>query len=373
MNMHPVELPWTLGRLLDETLPLNRKEKFFTGTVLPALVGADDLAHLSRLGDLVGASDLDVRVERDDCTVVFFTEYGIAESAVGHAKERFTGLPTSKDTPDVVILVTRPRPVLIAIEAKMYSRPGGSALLKQLDAQATLLVPLCERLAEWLGVPHVDLKHVALLPNAQAVKLPTFPYSIITWEQLRAAFRDVAPHYWLAMLDEALDRFENLVAKPIAYDETSMTGSDIRDHYLAGDMPYAAMGRGGGGLASDRLRADIDEGTWRETSYQVAAQAPLNNHNWFAIADFIERLRVAGQLGEDAVAGFATALESAGRLLTRVGGEGSVAAQLLDDVAAGRLNDTDPARLRRVGRLFALAAEAARVARDEANELVDQS
>lgn len=372
MNKHPVEMPWTLGRLLDETLPLNRKEKFFTGTVLPALVGADDLAHLGRLGDLVGASDLDVRVERDDCTVVFFTEYGIAESAVGQAKDRFTGLPTSKDTPDVVILVTRPRPVLIAIEAKMYSRPGGSALLKQLDAQGTLLAPLCERLAQWLGVPHVDLKHVALLPKAQADKLPTFSYPIITWEQLRAAFRDVAPHYWLAMLDEALDRFEDLVAKPIAYDEGSMTGSDVRDHYLAGDIPYLAMGRGGGGLAGDRLRADIDEGTWRETSYQVAAQQPHHN-NWFAIADFIERLRVAGQLGEDAVADFATALESAGQVLTRVGGEGSVASQLLDDAAAGRLENADPARLRRVGRLFGLAAEAARVAREEASDLADQS
>ncbi len=372
MNVHPVELPWTLGRLLDETLPLNRKEKFFTGTVLPALVGADDLAHLGRLGDLVGASELDVRVERDDCTVVFFTEYGIAESAVGQAKERFAGLPTSKDTPDVVILVTRPRPVLIAIEAKMYSRPGGTALLKQLDAQATLLAPLCERLAEWLCVPHVELKHVALLPKAQADKLPTFPYSIITWEQLRAAFGD-APHYWLAMLDEALDRYEDLVGKPIAYDEGSMTGSDIRDHFLAGDITFQAMGRGGGGLAGDRLKGDIHEGTWRETSYQVAAQQPLNKHNWFAIADFIERLRVAGQLGEDAVADFATALESARQLLTRVGGERSVAAQLLDDAAAGRLDNADPARLRRVGRLFGLAAEAARVAREEASDLADQS
>jgi hypothetical protein len=81
------------------------------------------------------------------------------------------------------------------------------------------------------------------------------------------------------------------------------------------------MGRGSGGLAGDRLRADIDEGTWRETSYQVAAQQPHNN-NWFAIADFIERLRVAGQLGEDAVADFATALESAGQMLTRVGAKG---------------------------------------------------
>lgn len=38
---------WT--ELLDRTLPLNRKERYFTGTVLTALVG-DNLQHLDRLG-----------------------------------------------------------------------------------------------------------------------------------------------------------------------------------------------------------------------------------------------------------------------------------------------------------------------------------
>jgi hypothetical protein len=33
-------------------------------------------------------------------------------------------VPTGRDTPGVVLLITEPAPVLIAIEAKMYDRPG---------------------------------------------------------------------------------------------------------------------------------------------------------------------------------------------------------------------------------------------------------
>ncbi|MDQ1539087.1 MAG: hypothetical protein QOE58_3480 [Actinomycetota bacterium] len=115
-----------MSRLLDETLPLNRKERFYTGTVLPAIVTAGDFAALDRLGVLMGAPGLIVRTALEDCTVLFFTEYGISESAVGAARERFDGLPTGRDTPDIVILVTEPSPVLLAIEAKLYDRPGGT-------------------------------------------------------------------------------------------------------------------------------------------------------------------------------------------------------------------------------------------------------
>jgi hypothetical protein len=58
--------------------------------------------------------------------------------------------------------------------------------------------------------------------------------------------------------------------------------------------------------------------------------------------------------------------------MTRVGGDGSVAAQLVDDAVAGRMREADPALLRRVARLFTLAAEAARVACAEASELCEQ-
>lgn len=98
---------------------MNRKERYFTGTVLPALIGGD-LEHLGRFAALIGVEDVRVSTARDDCTVLLFSEYGISESVVGGAAARFAGLSTARDTPDVVVLITEPAPVLIAVEAKMY-------------------------------------------------------------------------------------------------------------------------------------------------------------------------------------------------------------------------------------------------------------
>jgi hypothetical protein len=83
----------TLNDLLDSTLPLNRKERYYTGTVLPALLCADSMAHLARLGrpELLDIGDLTVRADPEDCTVLFFTEYSLIESAVGEAAHRFPG------------------------------------------------------------------------------------------------------------------------------------------------------------------------------------------------------------------------------------------------------------------------------------------
>ncbi|MCC6556300.1 MAG: hypothetical protein IT372_25345 [Polyangiaceae bacterium] len=50
----------SIAHLADTGLPFNRKERFFTGTVLPMLVCADDFAHFGRLTDLVGLGRIDV-------------------------------------------------------------------------------------------------------------------------------------------------------------------------------------------------------------------------------------------------------------------------------------------------------------------------
>lgn len=373
MTNHSGHGPWTLSELLDHTLPLNRKERFYTGTVLPAIVTVDDFSSLDRLGALMGAPGLIVRTQAENCTVLFFTEYGISESAIGAAKGRFDGLPTGRDTPDVVILVTEPSPVLLAIEAKLYDRPGGTALRAQLDAQARLLEPLRERLAVWLGVSVVGLKHVALLPEAQKRAVNIEPYEVITWQEVRAAFADVAPSYWLAMLDEALNRYDDLVGKAVRYDAASLTGEEIVSGFHAGDIPFNAMGRGKHGLRGAYMDADIADRTWPTVSYQVAAEVPAGNPNWFRIEDFVERLKSSGQLsGEHTAADFITTLTEATQVLSRVAGDGSIAEQLREGAMSGALEGVDPDELRRVARLYARAGEAARRARAEASPLFDK-
>lgn len=363
---------WTLSGLLDETLPLNRKERFYTGTVLPAIVTVDDFSSLDRLGALMGAPGLIVRTQAEDCTVLFFTEYGISESAIGTAKSRFEGLPTGRDTPDIVILVTEPSPVLLAIEAKLYDRPGGTALRAQLNAQASLLEPLRERLAVWLGVSEVGLKHVALLPEAQKRAMNIEPHEVITWQEVRAAFADVAPSYWLAILDEALNRYDDLVGKAVRYDAASLMGEDIVSGFFAGTLPFNAMGRGKRGLRGAYLEADVADQTWPTTLYQVAVEVPAGNPNWFLIEDFVERLRSSGQLSVDPTSDFITTVTEATQVLLRVAGDGSVAEKLREGATSGALQGVDPAELRRVARLYAQAGEAARLAREEASPVFDK-
>ena len=155
----------TLDDLLDATLPLNRKERYYTGTVLPALLCADSMRYLDRLGrsDLLDLGVLDVRDDPDDCTVLFFTEYSLIESAIGPIGAKFPGMAAlAKDTPDVVVLITHPKPVLIALEAKMYDRPSKPELVKQLAAQKSQLDQLCTHLAAHLNVEQVRL---AVMPR----------------------------------------------------------------------------------------------------------------------------------------------------------------------------------------------------------------
>lgn len=82
--------PWSLDELLDRTLPLNRKERYFTGTVLPALIGGD-LEHLGRFAALAGIKDVNVRTARNDCTCCSSAGWGHAVMGSKAAADRGRG------------------------------------------------------------------------------------------------------------------------------------------------------------------------------------------------------------------------------------------------------------------------------------------
>ncbi|MGZ4447648.1 MAG: hypothetical protein ACXVEC_13020 [Nocardioides sp.] len=365
--------------LLDNTLPLNRKERFYTGTVLPGIV-CSDFSRLNLLTALMGHPDVEASGDPAQSGVVFFTEYGIAESAYGPAAARFAGLPTARDTPDVVFLTVRPSPVLFALEAKMYDRPGGGELRHQLDLQRELLDPLAVRLAEWLGVDEVPVAHRALLPAAQE-GLHLAPHQALSWEQVRDAYADVAPAYWMQMLNEALSRYDDLVTRVVANDDARLTGAAIVAAFHAGTLPYTSMGRSLG-LAGATMRADLETGAWRETAYQVALNDP-GNRNWFPVADFValaEQVsssrgaadgRPDGHVFDEPIADLLDALSHARGVGLRVFGEGSVA-ETLADADEGRLAEASTTELRRVAALYRASAEAAQLARREAAALLDR-
>jgi hypothetical protein len=91
------------------------------------------------------------------------------------------------------------------------------------------------------------------------------------------------------MLTIPLERHPQLVASPIANQDTWLTGATLVRRHLAGDRMYAWMGRNGG-LTGARLEQDIAEGRWHEIAYQCSTTS-VENRNWFSVADFIHRLR----------------------------------------------------------------------------------
>lgn len=283
----------SLRRLMNEELPLNRKERFFTGTVLPMIVCRDGFKHLSALLELVGCREpLRVSIAPGRENIQFFSEYSFVESVVGAARKRFPNRPRSKDTPDIVILIrTEQAKVLVAVEAKVFDRPTAQDLTRQMERQRLHILACLEQALQ------VDCTyHVALLPARlyEKVKREGFHQPTVTWEELYTRYRSLlGPDYFLEVLSIALERYEELAAQNAhSYRKNCQdlySGSDIYRGYKEGMLDKQVMGRKLG-LHGPALREDLDSGNWTKRKYEVSSHAALaeNNRNWFYIHDFVD-------------------------------------------------------------------------------------
>jgi len=282
----------SIAHLADTGLPFNRKERYFTGTVLPMLVCADNFAHFDRLTELAGLGRIKVDATPTSTNVQFFTEYGFAESVVGEAKKRFRDAPTSRDTPDVMIYVAGSQPALLAIEAKMYDRPSAAELKLQLAAQMTQV----NYLSSQLGLAAWQVAHVALLPARLADDVGPLPARIVTWEQIRDTFADVAPPYFVEMLRVALERYDQLAAPSGltfgANAEAKLTGAEICRRHRDGTLGLGWMGRAGG-LHGAKLAQDLSTSRWNRQRYECSSEA-TGKPNWFTVAEFVAKVDALG-------------------------------------------------------------------------------
>ena len=280
----------SIAELTKTGLPLNRKERFFTATVLPMLICADSFKHFGRLTEMVGLGSLAVDASAEGANIQFFTEYGFVESlaGTGDAAKRFSYAPTKRDTPDVLIfLATEPR-ALIAIEGKMYDRTTAAELKGQLAAQAAIV----DYLADSLRVEPQRVSHVALLPQNLATTFGDLkPFKVLTWEQVLNGYADVGPAYFVETLRLALARFDELAGKDSTYRanaEVLLSGTEIVKHHRNNTLRTPWMGRRGG-LSGPALADDIKSGEWRERQYECSS-TKVENPNWFAVADFVKKV-----------------------------------------------------------------------------------
>lgn len=287
-TVHDLTVP--LADVLSTGLPLNRKERFYTGTVLPMIVASDGFAHLDRLLDLCGLpsagfSTFNARERWHEVT--FYTEYNFAESCYTPTdKARFPDPPPGADTPDLVLAG---RDWLLCIEAKVFHNPKPEALNAQMAGQRLLV-------DYWSHTLHLDRNHVAhvlLLPSGLNTAGVTHP--VVTWESLLDAYRVVGPMYWVNMLATALDRYNDLVSLPETFGqnaESHLTGLAIQAAAATGDLPFTHMGRKGG-LGGALLAEDIASGRWTTQPYEVRSGALPSNPNWFEVSQFLARIEAA--------------------------------------------------------------------------------
>jgi hypothetical protein len=68
----------TLQELFTTQLPLNRKERYYTGTILPQIIASDNFSSFNRFWKLIGGEhDLEIQVTNGGVNIQFFTEYNL--------------------------------------------------------------------------------------------------------------------------------------------------------------------------------------------------------------------------------------------------------------------------------------------------------
>lgn len=292
-----------VSELAASRLPLNRKERYYTGTVFPGIVCADSFKYLCRLWPLLKINAPRVIATPEATNIQFFTEYNLAESIYTPTdKERFKAENFgSRDTPDIMILVDGTPPLLVAIEAKLYSRLSAAELNDQLGRQWENVLKNLQLI--W---PDSQVFHVALLPrdfgiaesDLQAVS-HDHKLRMLHWEHIRDTYADVtAASHFHGMLSLALARFGELRSSSKGFEgfrenkEAMLTGQQIVDRHRDNDFPYRSMGRlrGPNGIP---FKQDLESGNWRSFAYEVSTQTDINR-NWFPIESFLERLRAKG-------------------------------------------------------------------------------
>jgi hypothetical protein len=292
-----VALEQLFGR--DDRLPLNRKERFYTGTVLPGIICSDSLQAFFRLlgwHDVVGA------LAPDSTNVQIFSEYDLRDAIRGdprspwkHLLVQMDGEPLlSGDTPDLVVLVERPKPLIVAIEAKLFSSDTAKDVVGQIDRQRRYVVDHlktivadCQTLQVALVPSSLGARVGALIGDSQACRT-------LTWEAVLKAYADKpAASYWVALLRYALSREADLRAKGGRTGDqadTRLTAAQILAEHgtLGSRIKYV----GAGGRTWPLLQKDIVQTGGTRYRFAVRFRSdPPRGGNYVAVQEFVEVVR----------------------------------------------------------------------------------
>lgn len=190
-------------------LPINRKEKFYTGTVLPALLFHNSLKNFYLfLREIKNFPNDAVNEYKTGDRFLFYTEYNLKQSA-GEGKNVGREIPTeTNDTPDIVIEILNPHRVFIIIEAKMFRNIYQSSLSNQMSKQKTAVI---EPLKKAFQLKDNQFFHIALVPEKSGLK-DGIEYQVMNWEYFTdKRGLNAEDNNFYNYLRFALDNYEDLV------------------------------------------------------------------------------------------------------------------------------------------------------------------
>ncbi len=271
------------SKWFNEELPFNRKEKFFTGTVLPALLFNNGLSNFYHFLRAINNFPAEVNEESTGDNFIFFTEYNLKEAS----GDRNIGrkISTEGKTPDVVIEILKPQRVFVLIEAKMFEKFSQPGLNKQIMEQKR---HVAEPLKNEFGLETDQIFHIALIPKALKIDDNDL-YQVFNWEFFidNEKVLNLKSCYFYNYLRFAIENYEALVAKgspPPPY--TKMSGQQIyQDGKNNGTL---WVGKQGGEKAI--IEEDIKSGEWETREYYVNNDKPKSGRkgNWITSKRFAE-------------------------------------------------------------------------------------
>jgi len=268
-------------------LPINRKERFYTGTVLPAMLFHKGLSNFYHFLKEINGFPEEVNEQTTGDNFLFYTEYNLKESAGGRNVGRKISTKTN-DTPDVIIEILKPKRAFIIIEAKMFHNVSRLDLIGQMNKQSEAVI---EPLRKTFQLEGSQIFHIALVPEKSKLK-DDMGYQIINWEFfINDKALNVKDNIFYNYLWFALKNYEKLVAigpPPPPYSKKS--GREIYEDGK-NNILYWVGRQGGEKIITEK---EITPGEWETYEYYVNQDKPSSGRkgNWITskrFADLVDK------------------------------------------------------------------------------------
>lgn len=271
----------TFEELLKSELPLNRKERFYSGTVLPSFLFHNGFANLFEFLHQIKGFPKEINQETTGDNFLFYTEYGFKESADVKLFGREIKTET-RETPDAIIEILQPQKALVIIEVKMFWVILQDELDKQIKEQKRNVSDILKRTCK---LNDNQIFYVALIPAQLGFK-ESSAYTIINWQYFVDNPKlNLQSNHFYNYLNCALKHYEGLKQKfgPPLTVKGKRTGEEL---YNDGKNEKKLwVGCEGG---KEQIIKDVRKNDWKEKHYFFNTEKPAagKKGNWINSEDF---------------------------------------------------------------------------------------